>query len=229
MVLDENVEVYAKLIVESSAMSLSELVVAFHVKPFRQWSVGDEIVRPHKTFFQKTNGFSICSTLPINASPEDHIMDICAQLKDFDRNCVRQMQGQYEAEFRIGIDKESNKTNYVILEKNFLSIASTIGASIDIDVLYLTDEVSRNDMCAYDAIVDIYFASSEHCLFSTRGINAVDGAISYLSRNITDIIAQHQKKFIFHIVGDSPIVHLPFSFIELVESRGVSLEFRLEN
>lgn len=222
-------EVYAKLIVESSTMSLSELVVAFHVKPFRQWSVGDEIVRPHKTFLQKTNGFSIRSTLPINASPEDHIMDICAQLKDVDGGCVRQMQGQYEAEFQIGIDKESNKTNYVILEKNFLSIASAIGASIDIDVLCLIDEVARNTLCAYDAIVDIYFASSGHCLFSTRGINAVDGAVSYLSKHISAITAHPQKKVIFHVSGESPIANLPLSFIELADAFGVSLEFQFEN
>ena len=229
MILDKETEVYAKLVVESTSVPTSELVHAFKVRPCREWSIGDEDVRSRKTFHKKTNGFSLCSAISKCVRAEEHIADINRQLKDVDGCLVQQIHGKYDAAFRIGIDKDSDAPICMTFERDFLAISALIGASIDIDIIYLTDATTENNSRRYDpliykAMVDICANPSEGCIFRTCGMYAFEDAILYLTENMA---SYKNREVEFHVIGESPCVILPKIFVALVARYGLTLKLIL--
>ena len=229
MILGKKREMNAKLVVESSVLSSSELVSAFNVTPFRRWSIGEAVVRPHKTLHEKSHGFLLHSRLPSDENVEDHLADLCAQLGNVSTGGIGQFRNEYAAEFRIGIDLFSGAEIHVKLGRNFLTMASIIGAAIDIDILHLSSQSAKDDFHTYDTLVRVNAGRSTHCLFNARGIDAFDRFVAYSYKLVKLTPSKLPTEFIVHVTGAAPILNMPVDFIALLDKHGMSVRFILRD
>lgn len=221
-----NTEFFSRLIVESESMSLEELKRMFSARPTEEWSIGDIIRRPRTVLHRRTSGFCYKTKRVPQEDWNSHVENLIAMVSGIGQKHVD--NHMYRAEIRIGIDHYCPEECRIVIPKQLLASAFRIGAAIDIDILYLSDEESSNSCCQsttlpYKASVCVvqHMNEQQKLICEKNGMDAFQGACLFLVdalRNGNENIDSNNF-LTFCVKGESPIVTLPLDLIRLVYNR----------
>ena len=223
-----SMEIVSKLVVESQSLSSTMLTSLFRVSHFCTWSVGDKIIRPRQILFRDRNGLSIKSGMGKGKSLKEHLEALMGKLArvNFDR-LTKSVRNGYQAEFRIGVDCKSKKGKYIFsLPIDFLAVADRIGATIDIDILYLIeDRQDAGSVDCYDTKVHVTYWDKDNSKvsFETESVNAFDLAMDRFC-SVQGVTLFAGKEVVFCIEGDSPVINLSSKFISTMVDQQVGVK-----
>ena len=216
-------EFSSRLIVESESMSLEELKRMFSARPTEEWSIGDIIRRPRTVLHRRTSGFCYKTKRVPQEDWNSHVENLIAMVSGIGQKHVD--NHMYRAEIRIGIDHYCPEECRIVITKQLLASAFRIGAVIDIDVLYLSDEETPNSCCQsstlpYEASVCIvqHMNGRQKLICKKTGMDAFQGACLFFAdalRNGNESIGSNDF-LTFCVKGESPIVTLPLELIQLI-------------